>query len=61
MSIYISTHIGTSDPKPIKPEITYQYKKIVHKLENEDIISLNKACELLGETADEFNREDYNY
>ena len=36
-------------------------KKIVHKLENEDIISLNKACELLGETADEFNREDYNY
>ena len=61
MSIYISTHIGTSDPKPIKPEKTYQYKKIVHKLENEDIISLNKACELLGETADEFNREDYNY
>lgn len=61
MSIYISTHIGTSDPKPIKPEITYQYKKIVHKLENEDIISLNKACELLGETADEFNKEDYNY
>ena len=39
----------------------YLYKKIVHKLENEDIISINKACELLGETADEFNREDYNY
>lgn len=61
ISIFINTHIGKNDPYPIKPEISYQYKKIVHKLENEDIISLNKACELLGETTDEFTKEDYYY
>lgn len=49
------------EPFPISLEKTYQFKKIVHRLESDDIISLNKACELLGTTIDEYNNEDNNY
>ena len=49
------------EPDPIKPEKSYQFKRLVHKLEVDNIISLNKACELLGITIDEYNDEDNNY
>lgn len=61
LSIFLSQRIGKNDPKPIQPEISYQFKKIVYKLEADEIISLNKACELLGVTVDEYNNEDNNY
>lgn len=61
LSIFLSQRIGKIDPKPIQPEISFQFKKIVHKLEVDEIISLNKACELLGVTVDEYKNEDYNY
>lgn len=61
LSIFLSKRIGKNDPKPIQPEISYQFKKIVYKLEADEIISLNKACELLGVTVDEYNSEDNNY
>lgn len=61
LSIFLSQRIGKNDPKPIQPEISYQFKKIVYKLEADEIITLNKACELLGVTVDEYNNEDNNY
>lgn len=61
LSIFLSQKIGKIDPNPIQPEISYQFKKIVYKLEADEIISLNKACELLGVTVDEYNNEDNNY
>ena len=61
LSIFINKNIGKNDPKPISPEISYQFKRIVHKLESNDIISISKACELLGETLDDYNNEDNNY
>lgn len=57
LSIYISTHIGKNDPNPIPPEKSFHFKKLVHRLEVSEIISVTKACELLGETHDEYNRE----
>ena len=61
LSIFLSQRIGKNDPNPIQPEISYQFKKIVYKLEADEIISVNKACELLGFTVDEYNNEDNNY
>lgn len=61
LSIFLSQRIGKNDPKPIPPEISFQFKKIVYKLEADEIISVNKACELLGFTIDEYNNEDNNY
>lgn len=61
LSIFLSQRIGKNDPNPIQPEISYQFKKIVYKLEADEIISVNKACELLGVTVDEYNNEDNNY
>ena len=58
---YLSQKIGKNDPKPIQPEKSFQFKKIVYKLEANEIISLNKACELLGVTIDEYNSENNNY
>ena len=49
------------EPYPIEPEKSYQFKRLVHKLEVDNIISLNKACELSGMTIYEYNDEDYNY
>lgn len=45
----------------IEEEISFQFKRLVHKLEVDNIISLNKACELLGITSNEYFNEDYNY
>ena len=61
LSIFLSQKIGKNDPKPIQPEKSFQFKKIVYKLEANEIISLNKACELLGVTIDEYNSENNNY
>lgn len=61
LSIYLSQRIGKNDSKPIQPETSYQFKKIVYKLEADEIISISKACELLGVSIDEYNKEDNNY
>ena len=61
LNIYLNKKIGRKDPKPVQPEKTFQFKKIVYKLEADDIISVNKACELLGVTIDEYKNEDNNY
>ncbi len=61
LNIFISKNIGKNDPNPIMPEVSYQFKRNVHKLKVNGIITLNKACELLGVSADEYNREDYSY
>ena len=60
-SIFLNKKIGKNDPNPIEPEISYQFKKLVHKLEVDGIISLNKACELLGFAGDEYRYEENNY
>ena len=49
------------EPNPLEPEKSYQYKKIVHKLEINGIITISKACEFLNQTIDEYNNEDNNY
>lgn len=46
---------------PILPEQTYQFKKIVHKLKSDNIITISKACDLLGVNEYEYMREDNNY
>lgn len=61
LNIDLNQRIGKKDPHPIQPEISYQFKRIVYKLEADEIISLNKACELLGVTIDEYSNEDNNY
>lgn len=61
ISIFLSQRICKNDPKPIFPEKSYQFKKIVYKLEADEIISINKACELLGLTIDEYNNQNNNY
>lgn len=58
--IIINQRINKNDPDPIKPEKSYQFKKMVYKLEADKIISLNKACELLGVSFDEYNKENNN-
>ena len=45
----------------ITPEKSFEFKRLVHKLESSDFITFNKACELLGETTNEYNEENNNY
>ena len=61
LSIEISTIITKNDPEPIEVEYSNQFKKLVYQLDSKNIISLNKACELLGVSAYEYNSENYNY
>lgn len=49
------------EPIQIDPEESYQFKRIVHKLETDNIISISKACEFLGVTINEYNNENNNY
>ena len=58
---FSSSGFKKKEPIPISPEESYQYNRLVHKLEVDNIISLNRACELLGITIDEYNTEDNNY
>ena len=60
MCIKINKIIDKNDKHPVSKEISYQFKKIVHKLQIDDIISLSKALELLGVSQDEYNIEE-NY
>ena len=57
---FSSKGIKKNEPYPIEPEESYQFNKLVHRLEVDGIISLNRACELLGITIDEYNIEDNN-
>ena len=53
--------IKKNEPVEIELEESYQFNKLVHKLEINNIISLNKACEFLGVSIDEYNNQDNNY
>ena len=61
LNIFLSQKIGKKDPKPIESEKSYQFKKLIYKLEADEIISISKACELLGVTIDEYNNETNYY
>lgn len=58
---FSSNGFKKKEPIQIEPEESYQFNKLVHKLEVDNIISLNRACELLGISIDEYNTEDNNY
>ena len=63
-NIYITFNIAgikKKEPVEITPEQSYQFEKLVHKLETSNIISLNKACELLGISINEYYNQDNNY
>ena len=61
LSIHLNKMFGKkNEPVQIEPENSYQFKKIVHKLETDKIISLNKACEFLGVSVNEYNTENNN-
>ncbi len=59
--IIINKTIGKEDKKPIPTENSFQYKKLVHKLKSENIISISKACELLGVLENDYYEEDNRY
>lgn len=52
--------IKRNEPININPEESYQYKKLVHRLEIDNIITINKACSLLDITTNEYNVGNYN-
>lgn len=59
--IIVNKKFKNNDPVIINPEISYQFKKTVCKLESSDIITIGRACELLGITVDEYLYENsYN-
>lgn len=58
---FSSNGFKKNEPILIEQEESYQFNKLVHKLEINDIISLNKACELLGISIEEYYNEDNNY
>ncbi len=58
---FSSMGIRKQEPIEIDLEESYQFSKLVHKLEVDNIISLNRACELLGVSLDEYNRQDNYY
>lgn len=60
LSMIISKNIGKNDPNPIQPETSYQFEKMVYKLEADKVITLNKACELLEVSTDEYNNKNNN-
>lgn len=60
LSIIISKNIGKNDPNPIQSETSYQFEKMVYKLEADKVITLNKACELLEVSTNEYNNKNNN-
>ena len=58
---FSSMGIRKQEPDLIDAENSYQFNRLVHKLEVDNIISLNKACELLGMSIVDYNNEDNNY
>ena len=62
LNIFMSKEFGKKkEPVFINIENSNQFERIVRKLEIDNIISLNKACELLGESVDEYNNKDNYY
>ena len=62
INIYFSkTGIKKQEPEIIESEESYQFRKLVHKLEINGIITINRACELLGTSIYEYNQENNNY
>lgn len=62
LSIYLNKKFGKkNEPIQVISEKSFQFKKMVHRLEADNIISLNKACEFLGVSINEYNSEDNNY
>ena len=59
--IIINKTIGKDDKNPIPIEKSFQYKKLVHKLKSENIISISKACKLLGVLENDYYEEDNRY
>lgn len=59
--LFNSMGIKKQEPFPITVEETFQYHKLVHQLEVNNIISINKACEFLGVSVNEYYNEDNNY
>lgn len=57
--IIINKYLKTNDCSLIPVESSAKFKQIVYKLEASQIISIGKACELLGITLDEYNKENY--
>ena len=58
---FINNYIGIENYNLIKNEHSFQYKRIVHKLESSGIITINKACELLNISLNDYYKENYNY
>ena len=54
-------NLKTNEVENITPEQTYQFKKLVHRLCIDELISIDRACELLGVSLDEYNIEDNYY
>ena len=49
------------EPNNINKEKSNQYTKLVHKLYADEIITINKACELLGVSENDYYIQDNNY
>jgi Zn-dependent peptidase ImmA (M78 family) len=56
LCMYMSKNIGKNDPDPIPPEESFQFKKLICKLEASKIISVQKASDLMGVSVNEYNR-----
>ena len=54
-------NVGKIESFRINPEVSLEFRKNVHRLEIDNIISIDKACELLGVSANEYNEENNNY
>ena len=62
LNIFMSKEFGKkNEPIVIEAESSDQFERIVRRLEIDNIISLNKACELLGESVNEYNNKDNYY
>lgn len=62
INILLNTYgFRKKEPIEIEPEESKQLIKLVHKLEINQIISLSKACELLGISANEYYSQDNSY
>ena len=62
LNIFMSkNNYKKEEPVNIPPECSDQYKRIVHRLYADSIISINRASELLGMSIDEYNIEDNYY
>ena len=61
LNILLNKYLANFDSDLIEPEKTYQFKKTVYKLQVTNVISRQKACELLGEDINEYNVKNNNY